>query len=884
MRDLQMSENKRYILCGGTFLTLLLHARKQRTAARKNAAGEKDGLSDSELFEGLIRVAFPYYISPAGRSIKTYTSSYKSCKLSSNEYLPFNHTELTANFDRIIKENYNIALKRMCEFTSKFIDVKNMGNWLVRAVMETIHYDSSIKDGLFYADNEGQPLDKKHLLMTREISLQPFLLGVWHFILMHRPNNTIGADTYEIWHSPAPTSRARRKFISNIGKDWNKEIKVNIISLNSHDSNDFYESRLYNNIPDGMDALLYPDGIAPELTGNAPWILIPKGILPSNDDISKYLTSAYEKYSKIKTLLYNAAPKDFYDFYICNDIHETVYVKGYENRTNIIHDATAETLRRCSNFILISGTGGLGKSMMMRHLLLDAIDNFDKFGKIPIFIPLKDYGTKTMRLLNYIYEQFTELNGTDNIEDFSDSLSYGIFFLLFDGLDEIKSDYRKIFEHELEIFADKYKNNMFIISSRPTGSFISMHRFTILKLCPFTKEQALALIDKLDFRPDEPNIKNSFRNELKTNLYVTHREFTENPLLLTIMLMTYEQFAEIPSKMHIFYREAYAALSQKHDANKGAYSRALKTGLTADRFADYFAEFCARSYRDEKYEFTDILFDKYFRSLHEHAKESYRVTVSDFRDDLIENMCLMYYEGGKYHFTHRSFQEYFCALYFSKQKDKTLKYIGDLFESKTGSSYSDNTFSMMFDMIPEKIEEYIFEPFLTSLFKTCDEENGYWTFLQRMHPILYYEDGETNECYGNEPNSYIYNFIISIRNIQATLEDVSMPLDEVFVTNEWVYLDNKFNSSDYDTDVLIERRRIPLEYEEWNGIPDIVGRNYEIHIDRILQNPNIYKDILELLNSDDFPIKVEYLKSREYMQELIDKRETVGDDLFDLFQ
>lgn len=45
------------------------------------------------------------------------------------------------------------------------------------------------------------------------------------------------------------------------------------------------------------------------------------------------------------------------------------------------------------------------------------------------------------------------------------------------------------------------------------------------------------------------------------------------------MLLTFEQYAEVPSKMHIFYREAFAALSVKHDASKGAYKRVLKTGL-----------------------------------------------------------------------------------------------------------------------------------------------------------------------------------------------------------------------------------------------------------------------------------------------------------------
>lgn len=65
----------------------------------------------------------------------------------------------------------------------------------------------------------------------------------------------------------------------------------------------------------------------------------------------------------------------------------------------------------------------------------------------------------------------------------------------------------------------------------------------------------------------------------------------------------------------IFLWEAYIALSQKHDASKGAYKRVLKTGLTADKFADYFAEFCARSYRDEKFEFTEIMFKSILKLL-----------------------------------------------------------------------------------------------------------------------------------------------------------------------------------------------------------------------------------------------------------------------------
>ena len=881
-----MLENKEYALCGGTFFTLLLQARKQRTAARKNAVGEKDGLNDSEVLEGLIRVAFPDYISPTGRSIRTHTSSYKACRLSANEYLPFNKKEFIHRFDNEIKESFRSPLQRMCQFSSSFIDEKNMGNWLVRAILDTISRDSSITDEIFYIDQDGHPMDKRHLLTAQDIELQPFLLGVWHFILLNRTDNTIGVDTIESWHDRPAVKRAKRKFNSDVGKNWSKSLSVNIISFgespwqqDEHDNfDDPYE------IPDGMDAILVPGGIAPELTENPPWILLPGGILAPDDNISTYLENAYDKHSKIKTLLYNDAPREFYTFYVCNDISQKIYIKKYTYQTKTIHNATAETLQNCSNFILISGTGGLGKSMMMRHLLLDAINNFDQFRKIPIFIPLKDYSDAYEGLLNYIFEKFEPLKGADSIDEFAELLQQGVCLLLFDGLDEIKSDYRKKFEHDLDIFADKYADNMFVISSRPTGSFIAFHRFTVLDLCPFTKDQSLALIDKLDFRPDEPIIKQKFRMELERTLFISHREFTQNPLLLTIMLMTYEQFAEIPSKMHIFYWEAYVALSQKHDASKGAYKRVLKTGLTADQFADYFAEFCARSYRDEKFEFTDILFDQYFNRLHERTKGDARITASDFRDDLVENMCLMSYEGGKYHFTHRSFQEYFCALYFSKQKDKTLKPIGDFFENKRSRHYADKTFNMLYDMIPEKVEEYIFEPFLKSLFEECDAEDGYWTFLQKMYPVLYYEDGDTNGCDENTPESFIYDSIIRSQGIAAVLDNYDLPCDEEFITAEWVYLDEAYLGPDDDADTLVDIDEVSWEYKHHFGSPKIVGRNYEIHISDILKDAHDYQKLLSLLNHDDFPIKSEFLAVRAYLQELIDKRKPVSDDLFDLFQ
>ena len=138
--------------------------------------------------------------------------------------------------------------------------------------------------------------------------------------------------------------------------------------------------------------------------------------------------------------------------------------------------------------------------------------------------------------------------------------------------------------------------------------------------------------------------------------------------------------------MHLFYHEAYVTLSQTHDAYKGAYKRPFRTKMSSEQLANYLAEFCTRTYCDEKYEMTERDIEKYLFRIKDVPFSS-----EDFIYDLQKNLCLLSYEANCYHFVHRSFQEYFCALFFSKQKDKLLAKIGNFFEKKR-ISY-DNTFA-----------------------------------------------------------------------------------------------------------------------------------------------------------------------------------------------
>lgn len=219
-------------LCGGTFFTLLLQAKKQRLKARDRDNGGSDGLSDTDMLIGLIRVAQPQYKEPAVSTFGQNTSAYKSCGIASSTYLPFNNAGYIASFDTLIISDFQKALAAMTRFLDSFVDIGNMKKCkqLTKALLELIETDKSITDeDVFYICTNGRPLGKAAFRILEDICLQSLLLGVWHFIVTHRADNTVGRSTFEQWHS-APELRGQQwRFISRIGDSITRSINITAI-------------------------------------------------------------------------------------------------------------------------------------------------------------------------------------------------------------------------------------------------------------------------------------------------------------------------------------------------------------------------------------------------------------------------------------------------------------------------------------------------------------------------------------------------------------------------------------------------------------------------------------------------------------------------------
>jgi hypothetical protein len=192
--------------------------------------------------------------------------------------------------------------------------------------------------------------------------------------------------------------------------------------------------------------------------------------------------------------------------------------------------------------------------------------------------------------------------------------------------------------------------------------------------------------------------KNKFKNKLKSGLYEKHRSFLSTPLLATLMMLTFEQNANIPDKMHLFYLRAFETLFDKHDTYKEQYERKRRSGLRIDQFSNVFSFFCYNTYLEEEFEFskTDII--RYLNDAISYC--GYAISVDDLLFDLVESVCLLQLEGQFYSFVHRSFQEYFTAVFL----DQCPEDIRDEFLDESHFRPSESVLPMLFDMCQDRIE------------------------------------------------------------------------------------------------------------------------------------------------------------------------------------
>ncbi len=405
--------------------------------------------------------------------------------------------------------------------------------------------------------------------------------------------------------------------------------------------------------------------------------------------------------------------------------------RGYHGESELLRRSIVverEDIEDTPPHFILSGQAGCGKSTAMRHLFLDTIGVGEA---IPVLIELRDRNDSEATVWSLIIDQIAKRDHHFDDDTITDTFAKGLVFLLIDGLDEVDTSHAIKAEKEIQEIAEKFPKCTIVLSSRPYTAFSSWHTFLELEMLPLDLVDADSLAKSA---PIDKAIIRKFRRDLNSNIFNKEQSFLSNPLLLSIMILTYNETADIPNSLHNFYEQAYYALYNRHDATKGAYTREKESGLAVDEFASLLDAFCLITYWKNKTKFKSIELHQYLDGAKNIAKRRIQYENENVIADLRKALGILVPQGHELVFSHRSFQEYFTARYLSLADLSEAKKICEHIEVRIEQ---DNVIKMFADMNPFLFEGSYVIPLISELLETIDYQGSitktiYVRYLQQI--------------------------------------------------------------------------------------------------------------------------------------------------------
>jgi len=566
--------------------------------------------------------------------------------------------------------------------------------------------------------------------------------------------------------------------------------------------------------------------------------------------LSGYLDFSSTKYNTVKTIFNSAEPVTLESLYVDLDIQ----IKG------VIHNGKSEKIIDYTRSLVLSSIAGSGKSTLLKNIFLRTI-KADKYS--PFFIELRYIRDKEKPFIENVLSVLNDNKLNLSLKIFIILIKHGkcIFFL--DGFDEVAPDLIDYVEKGINELNDIYNKNIFLVTSRPLENLKSWYNFSIANIMHLSLEKALALLDKINY---DHNIKEKFISDLKYSLFEKHKSFLENPLLLSIMLLTYGHYADIPNKITIFYQYAFETLFYKHDATKFGFRRTRYSNLDIIDFQNVVSAFSFISYINNDISISEEKIREYLSN----AKKI--VSTQDFNEgllfnDLLYSICLIVPDGLTFKFTHRSFQEYFTAKYISKCKKTDRMKILETFYPR---SLTDNVFNLLFEIDKTILEEDFFFDKINQIISTlncCD--NREYQFFKKI--VSYVEFSKQNII---SPHRFFsFNTFADNFTFEYKFEHNSEYI--IFMIFKKLY--NKHftqKQSSFENDELLDKdKKIKYFLREHHG--DIYssdsGSTLKLSLEYLQTHETIYEYLKEKMKEDLFFIRMMFELPKNINKENSDK-------------
>ncbi|WP_186130300.1 NACHT domain-containing protein [Burkholderia gladioli] len=365
------------------------------------------------------------------------------------------------------------------------------------------------------------------------------------------------------------------------------------------------------------------------------------------------LEQRIEELEKIRTIVsrqVSTLSEIYYPAHIINSRKQTIPVSSVESIST-------------DKNILITGTAGQGKSVLMRYL---AVQELRLGNRVPLFIELRRID-KMNGIVELLKQQLNLQSESTDDELLMHLLSRGNVTLLLDGFDEVPRELVLDVRDRLADLIAKHKKIKVVISSRPGA--LCAHVQDLPKII----QVEIAELGESDFEPflikigTDPTVLGKLLQAVNSSSTQVKR-LLKTPLMLTLLVLTCGGKQQIPDTLPEFYDSLFRVLAVMHDETKPGYVREMATKLTYAELEQLFE--CFSFVSREKFERPSLNPSQFEESIQIAIDYSgHGCTPEGFRTDVSETVCLMVREGVDTTFIHKSIHEYYTARFVKSLPD-----------------------------------------------------------------------------------------------------------------------------------------------------------------------------------------------------------------------
>lgn len=313
--------------------------------------------------------------------------------------------------------------------------------------------------------------------------------------------------------------------------------------------------------------------------------------------------------------------------------------------------------------LIVLGKPASGKTTFLKYLALQCSNGKFQVSKVPIFITLKDFAEAAYSptLLVYI-TQLAQGYGIE-LSEIIDILKHGRALILLDGVDEIREEDNQRVLRQIFEFASQFERNQFVVTCRIAAQEYHFNNFIEVEISDFNLQQIGNFASNW-FSVVDPVKSERFVHKLQENESI--QELANNPLLLTLLCLTFQETAEFPWNRLELYQEGTNLLLKKWDSNKNVERSQVYKNLSVQQKQDLLSQIAFSTFEQNEYFFKQQQLEQYITDIISNiacinTEKILIDSLSVIKSIELQHGLLVERARGIYSFSHLTFQEYFTA-------------------------------------------------------------------------------------------------------------------------------------------------------------------------------------------------------------------------------